>query len=149
MSAGSHAQRAVLYAEWLTGHGLRFGFAGEIATLATRVKKGVMNDTPPEPLWPNIIPTVHLVELIREQFGPTTIHSAYRSRAYNAAVATSTDSQHSHNRALDFSCEQGKPSDWHRALRRMRNAGVFVGGLGLYRTFVHVDTRGVNADWTG
>jgi uncharacterized protein YcbK (DUF882 family) len=148
-NAATHASRAARYAEFLASHGIRFGFPAEIAMMATRTKQGVQNDTPPEVLWGNILPTVHLVEQIRERFGPTTIHSAYRSVPYNLAVTTSKDSQHSHNRALDFSCASGKPSDWHRALRLMRDAGEFRGGLGLYATFVHVDTRGTNADWVG
>jgi hypothetical protein len=29
----------------------------------------------------------------------------------------------------------------------MRREGIFKGGLGKYKTFVHVDVRGKNADW--
>jgi len=34
-------------------------------------------------------------------------------------------------------------------LRQLRNDSMFQGGIGLYANFVHVDTRGWNADWTG
>lgn len=145
----SHSARAAAYRAYLDGHQLRFGFAGELSKLAMRIRRGVRNDTPPDALWPNILPTVELVESVRETFGPTTITSAYRSREYNAVVANSADSRHSHNDAIDFVCERGTPKDWHTFLKGLRDAGRFKGGLGLYRSFVHVDTRGRNADWTG
>jgi len=143
----THAERRRRYALWLDAQQLEFGFAAELALLSDRRTNGVMNDTPPEGLWPAIVPTVRLVERVRAQFGPTTIHSAYRSPAYNAAVTTSTDSRHSHNDAIDFSCLQGTPREWHAFLRVLRRDGAFSGGLGLYKTFVHVDTRGTQADW--
>ena len=31
----------------------------------------------------------------------------------------------------------------------MRADKLFQGGIGLYANFVHIDTRGWNADWTG
>lgn len=149
-----HALRRQAYQEWLREQGLRFGFATEIPALADRTKLSVQNDTPPEALWPNILPTVRLVEAIREKFGPTVVRSAYRSVEYNIAVYEEigrrpTDSEHSRNTAIDFSCEKGTPAEWLAELKAMRAAGLFQGGLGLYNTFVHVDTRGVNAEWRG
>jgi lysozyme len=41
------------------------------------------------------------------------------------------------------------PTEWANALRQMRSAGRFKGGIGTYPGFVHVDTRGSNADWNG
>jgi uncharacterized protein YcbK (DUF882 family) len=96
-----------------------------------------------------ILPTIRLVEAVRREFGPTTIHSAYRDRAYNTVVGGKLASQHLRNTALDFSCRDGTPKAWMAFLRAQRDAGVFRGGIGVYPTtgFVHVDTRGVNADW--
>ena len=37
--------------------------------------------------------------------------------------------------------------DTEEALKLWRDQGRFQGGIGLYPTFVHVDTRGTNADW--
>jgi len=31
--------------------------------------------------------------------------------------------------------------------KKMREEGLFRGGLGLYKTFIHLDTRGRNATW--
>ena len=36
-----------------------------------------------------------------------------------------------------------------RLMEKIRSDGVFRGGIGTYNTFVHVDTRGENANWTG
>lgn len=135
---------------YLEAAGLRFGFAAEIVTCSEKVQGGVANSVPPRDLWPRIVPTVRLVEAVREHFGPTRIHSAYRSPAYNRAVGgAATDSQHTHFRALDFSCATGTPAAWAALLRDLRAGGAFQGGIGVYRTFVHVDTRGTRADWSG
>jgi uncharacterized protein YcbK (DUF882 family) len=138
------------YKEWLLSRGVKYNFHEEIANLANNVVMGVENDTPPVWKWHKILPTIRLVELVREQFGPTTINSAYRSLIYNSVLPGSAkDSRHNHNDALDFRCKSGTPKDWYDFLMSMRNEGKFTGGLGLYKTFVHVDTRGVNATWKG
>ncbi|HYW51296.1 MAG TPA: D-Ala-D-Ala carboxypeptidase family metallohydrolase [Gemmatimonadaceae bacterium] len=145
----AHLRRATRYEEWLESRGLRFGFAIEIAGKADRLEHGVRNDTPPVEIWHRMLPTVAVVELMRERFGPTVITSAFRTAAYNGAVAKSKASQHTENCALDFHCATGSPREWRDALAELRANGVFVGGVGLYAAFVHVDTRGTNADWVG
>jgi uncharacterized protein YcbK (DUF882 family) len=143
-----HAQRVARYTEWLHAKGVRFGFADEVPRLANNRKLAVTNDTPPVERWHAIIPTLRLLERVREKFGPTTVNSAYRSRSYNLAIGGVGDSRHSQNDAVDFRCRTGTPKEWAAFLREHRTAGVFTGGVGVYRTFVHVDTRGTNADWT-
>ena len=145
MVAAQHQQAR--YAEWLAAQGLRFNFAAETAALSSRVAKGVTNSIPPVEGWHRILPTLALVEAVREQFGAVTLHSAYRSSPYNRAVGGVGDSRHSHNDAIDFSCATGTPTDWAAFLRERREASP--GGIGVYGTFTHVDTRGTNADWTG
>jgi len=135
------------YREWLTAQGIRFGFDREVPALANRVSKGVRNSTPPVERWHRIVPTIRLLEQVRERFGALTVNSAYRDRLYNAAVGGVGDSLHAQNTAVDFVCATGTPADWFAFLNDLRTAGAFRGGLGLYRTFVHVDTRGTNATW--
>lgn len=142
-----HQHRVARYREWLTAQGLRFGFANELADLATRVENGITNDVPPIEKWHRILPTVRMVEKVREVFGATTLTSAYRSLAYNIAVGGEKGSWHSRNVACDFQCRDGNPEQWARFLQDLRARGGFSGGIGIYRTFVHVDTRGTNADW--
>ncbi len=144
------ALRKLRYREWLDAHAkAQYGFGGEIAALAGRVTKGVGNATPPVELWANIVPTIRLAEMVRAVYGATTINSAYRSPEYNAAVGGEQNSMHMKNLALDFSCATGTPAQWAELLHQKRREGVFKGGIGVYKTFVHVDTRGTNADWTG
>ena len=51
--------------------------------------------------------------------------------------------------AIDFAFEgNSRPVDWARTLRSMRDdERLFKGGVGLYASFVHVDTRGHDVDW--
>lgn len=145
----AHALRRDRYREWLASQGVRFGFDREIAHRADAVDGTVPNDTPPVERWHRIIPTVRVVESLREAFGATTINSAFRSKEYNAAVGGEDASLHMENNALDVRCATGTPAQWAEFLRGRRRDKAFMGGIGTYATFVHVDTRGVNRDWVG
>ncbi len=136
------------YREWLDSRGLRFGFPEEVARLGLQARNGVRNSTPPAHLWHRMEPTLRLVELVRERFGSTTITSAYRDRLYNIAIGGVGDSRHSQNDAIDFRCRDGSPTQWALFLRGLRDAGQFQGGIGVYASWVHLDTRGSNADWS-
>lgn len=139
-------QTLARYAEWLRDTvRAPFGFDREIAALASRAG----NEAPPVEDWHRIMPVVGLVAKVRERFGPTTITSAYRSKAYNARVRGAASSRHVQHDALDFKCNAGTPAEWAAFLRTLRDAGEFRGGIGVYRRgWVHVDTRGTNADWS-
>lgn len=109
-----------------------------------------LNTDPPRELWANIIKTVRvLVELKRRLGNPAiTLNSVYRGRRYNESVGGARDSQHMKFTAADFVVHDGRrPSDWADALRQMRHERLFLGGIGVYRSFVHVDTRGHNTNW--
>jgi uncharacterized protein YcbK (DUF882 family) len=144
-----HALRRARYFEWLTSKSIPFNFPAEISNLADRVSKGVRNDTPPIERWHRILPTLEIAVKVRERFGATVINSAYRSLTYNIAVGGVGDSRHSQNDALDISCVNATPEQVRQFLNTLRATGRFSGGIGIYRTFVHVDTRGTDADWRG
>lgn len=112
---------------------------------------GLNTDPPPE-LWDNVVPLVRVLAAIREEVGrPVVLTSVYRSPAYNKTLkGAAKNSHHMKFHAADFQVPgHGRPSDWHRLVMRLRDGGLFSGGVGRYGTFVHVDTRGVNRDWTG
>lgn len=109
------------------------------------------NALPPETLWGNIAKTARMLDEIRASLGaPVRILSCYRSPLYNTCVGGATNSPHGRFNAIDWLCETGTAPDWHRVAQEVRRANPeFAGGIGRYRGFCHVDTRGVDRDWTG
>ncbi|MBL6082532.1 DUF882 domain-containing protein [Belnapia sp. T18] len=110
-----------------------------------------LNDYPPRELWVNIAPAAAVLDRLRSEIGASIrILSVYRSPAYNACIdGSASNSMHMRFNAIDFTCQSGTPKDWAARLQDYRRRGIFRGGIGVYRTFVHVDTRGENASWTG
>ena len=139
--------RQLRYSEWLTAQDVLYNFDKEIPALANNRSKGIQNDTPPVETWHLILPTIRLAEKLRGKFGSVRVNSAYRSEAYNKAVGGAKASQHYKNTANDLRAAKGTPKEWAAYLRELREAGEFKGGIGIYNTFIHVDTRGTNVDW--
>ena len=88
---------------------------------------------------------VSLLEQIREAAGgEVTINSGYRSPAHNAAVGGVSSSQHLYGRAADVVVEGASP------LLVGQIAEYYLdrrGGIGVYQTFTHVDTRAIRSRW--
>ncbi|MBP7948906.1 MAG: DUF882 domain-containing protein [Verrucomicrobiales bacterium] len=140
------------FSTWFASQNFRHFTAGEFTSYFTAVRKGVRNSTPPRALWKNIVPTLRIVDELRESFGkPCTILSSYRSPDYNKAVGGVGLSQHMEFRALDIAFDGVSPQQVYDRLIDWRSKGKFTGGLGLYpgNGFVHIDTRGSNATWRG
>jgi hypothetical protein len=148
------------FEEFIDRLGLLHFKGSEFTPYWDQVCNGVRNLIPPESLWPKIIPTIIILDRLREEIGfPIQLLSTYRSPAYNTAVGGEPASFHMSFQAIDFKCEGGLPDQWAEKLRSWRgmdfllpgNAGslTFHGGIGVYSTFVHVDTRGKDANWTG
>lgn len=121
----------------------------EVFSAHRRCRNGVHNSLPPESMWCRIAPTLKLADELRSRLGVklTYIASAYRCPDYNSQCPGAAKySQHMQNRALDlvFDCP---PGDAFAEARKMRAEGKFQGGLGLYPSFIHLDTRGHNATW--
>lgn len=139
------------YRKFLAGLQLRHFSPEELIAQAERTRGGVRNSIPPEELWENIVPTLWVADQARRHAGKSLIiTSAYRSEDYNRAVGGASRSQHKRNSALDIIPGRGlSVTRLYNILLGLRQAGAFKGGLGKYPSFVHIDTRGVNATWGG
>lgn len=108
------------------------------------------NKRPPQELWPNILATARVLAELRSRLNSAVVlSSVYRSPEYNACLpGSASGSLHMEFRAADFTCRDGNGSVyWATKLKEMRDEGVFRGGIGVYQTFVHVDTRGRNVQF--
>ena len=140
------------FATWFNAQKFRHFTASEFESYFVAQRKGVTNSVPPQRLWKNIVPTLRIVDDLRESFvKPCTILSSYRSPDYNKAVGGVSSSQHLEFTALDITFDGISPQRVYDRLLEWRKAGKFTGGLGLYPSsgFVHIDTRGRNATWKG
>jgi uncharacterized protein YcbK (DUF882 family) len=137
------------YRDFIDGLQCRHFSADEVIAQGSRIRNGVRNNLPPESLWSGIVETLWIADMVRHQSGiALIITSAYRSPAYNRAVGGAARSQHTvTNTALDLIPTDGGVSRLFDALRQIRKARGFKGGLGRYASFVHLDTRGTNATW--
>ena len=137
------------FTDWFNKQGFKHFTAKEFTDYFAVHRRGVTNSEPPQELWENIVPTLRIVDELRNHFNaPITILSSYRSPAYNAAIGDAAPkSMHKQFRALDISVQGKTPTQVFKVLREWRDKGKFLGGLGLYSTFVHIDTRGYNATW--
>lgn len=138
--------------DFISGLDLRFYSPGEFLVKGGSNSSGACagkNTDPPRSLWANIVNTAIAIDRLRQDLGyAVTLTSAYRGPSYNSCIGGASASQHMRFNALDFQGSQGSPGDWAAAARNLRdNLGIFRGGIGTYNTFVHIDTRGYNADW--
>lgn len=88
-------------------------------------------------------PLCAVLEELRRRCGgrPIRIVSGYRSPAHNAAVGGAARSQHVEGRAADIAVEGMEPARVYAVALSMARETTEIGGLGLYREWVHVDIR--------
>ncbi|MBB22739.1 MAG: hypothetical protein CMN04_07640 [Roseibacillus sp.] len=137
------------FRDFLLTLALRHLSAEEIIDPHRGVMGGVENTLPPVKLWEKLSPTLKVADELRERLQTPLcrITSGYRSPSYNAKVPGAVKgSYHTRNQALDlvYFCSPKKAFDTALQLRR---EGFFRGGIGLYPTFIHLDTRGYAATW--
>ncbi|KMW58758.1 N-acetylmuramoyl-L-alanine amidase [Candidatus Rhodobacter oscarellae] len=110
-----------------------------------------LNELPPRHLWSRIAATIQMLDEIRARLGgPIRILSGYRNEAYNACVGGKPGSLHKQFNALDWTSTVGDVPQWHAIAKQVRASDPkFLGGIGDYpsRNFVHIDTRGHQADF--
>lgn len=137
------------YGMYLDTLELRYITKHEVFSAHRRSRNGVHNRLPPEYMWRRIGSALKIADNLRHRLGVklTYIASAYRCPEYNDECPGSAKfSQHMQNRALDlvFDCP---PKAAFAEAKKMRDEEKFRGGLGLYSSFIHLDTRGYNATW--
>ena len=90
---------------------------------------------------------VMVLETIRAHFGvPVVVHSAYRTPQYNAKVGGAEHSQHCYGTAADIVVRGKTPAQVAAYARQLMPDW---GGVGIYKSFTHVDVRETRADWRG
>lgn len=140
------------FTDWFNAQGFRHFGAHEFTRYFGAVRKAVKNSPPPKKLWKNLVPTLRVVDDLRESFGkPCTVLSSYRSPAYNRRVGGASRSQHLEFNALDITIKGVSAKRVYERLLQWSSEGRFKGGIGYYPSsgFVHIDTRGRNATWWG
>lgn len=90
---------------------------------------------------------VNLLQKIRDHFGKAVhINSAYRTEAHNKAIGGAQYSQHKYGLAADIHIDGVMPKQIAAYVETlMPNRG----GIGIYKSFCHVDTRAVKSRWNG
>lgn len=86
---------------------------------------------------------VEYLQMIRDHFGKSVkINSAYRTETHNARVGGVEDSRHVLGCAADIRIEGVSPIEIARYAESLG-----IKGIGLYDSFVHVDTRAKKGFW--
>lgn len=87
---------------------------------------------------------VDTLQMVRNEAGPVWITSGYRCKKHNKNVGGAEDSQHPKGTAADL---VPKLISIKKLAKIAQKHGVK--GLGIYKTFVHVDNRiGKKARWS-
>ena len=86
---------------------------------------------------------VDYLQQIRTHFGKPVYLTAYRCQKHNAATPNAaSNSYHIYGRAADFHIDGVKPEEIAKYAE-----SIGVKGIGLYDTFVHIDTRETKSFW--
>jgi len=137
------------YASYLNGLRLKNMTVQQVIKAHARNKGSTWNVIPPRSMWRNMKNTLKVADAVSHRVGHTVnnIASAYRSPAYNRRCpGASPQSYHMRNNALDLQYRTS-PRNVYAAAISLRQQGLYKGGVGSYRTFTHIDTRGVNTEW--
>lgn len=88
-----------------------------------------------------------LVQKIRDAAkAPVTINSGYRTPSHNKANGGAENSMHLFGCAADLSCPKLPMSDFRIIVNSVMGN---KGGVGYYKSFIHVDCRSTPSRWNG
>ena len=86
---------------------------------------------------------VNSLQKIRDKYKkPVIINSGYRCAKHNSAVGGVSNSQHTKGKAADIVIKGVEPKEVAAYA-----ASIGVKGIGVYKTFTHIDTRDKQAYW--
>lgn len=113
----------------------------------------------PQEYIENIIPTIFLLQRVRDTLNlPITINSSFRDEKQNKTVGGAKRSLHLVFNAIDFSVKSFLSSDYYQLASFLRKdkysfyltfkkqsieINKSVLGIGCYKNFIHLDTRGL------
>lgn len=90
---------------------------------------------------------VEVLEKVRAHFGkPVTINSGYRTEAKNKAVGGAAYSQHKYGLAADITISGVTPA---KVAAYAETLLPGTGGIGIYKSFTHIDVRKIKSRWKG
>ena len=114
----------------------------EICDVGRRSGSAVLS-APPVELLENAYKLIDVLEWLRAEDGTASVlvNSWYRSPEYNAAIGGVSHSMHLTLGAADIVKVGRSPSEVADMLKRHPHSKLF--GLGRYKTFTHLDVRGM------
>lgn len=104
----------------------------------------------PEQYYDNVQEVADNLQVLRDYIDvPLYISgSGYRTKSHNKRVGGVTHSQHLTASAADITTKHHTPRELADIIEKLIAEGKMKqGGLGVYKSFVHYDTRGVKARW--
>jgi hypothetical protein len=133
---------ATVCGQYLSDRGVKHFSALEICDVG-RESAGAMLGAPPLELLENAYKLVGVLEWLRDEDGTATVlvNSWYRDKGYNAAIGGVKSSMHLTLGAADVVKIGRTPSEVADLLERHPHSNLF--GLGRYKTFTHIDVRGM------
>lgn len=103
----------------------------------------------PEFVKKNVINLADNLQIIRNVVGRLDLTNAYRCRPHNLDVGSSDSSQHLLGKAADIKSKKLSVKELSKIIEGLiKSEEIDQGGLGLYNTFTHYDTRGTRARWS-
>ncbi len=103
----------------------------------------------PEFVKKNVIELAENLQVLRDEVGRLDLTNAYRCKEHNADVGGAVNSQHVKGKAADIKSSTIEPWDMATTVDDLMKSEKFkLGGIGIYNTFTHVDTRGSRARWS-
>jgi uncharacterized protein YcbK (DUF882 family) len=103
-----------------------------------------------ETILRNIQELAKNLQVLRDEVKkPIKITSGYRDPSFNKKIGGASQSRHITGQAADLKIEGYTPKQVAAIIEKLIASGKMKqGGLGIYSTWIHYDTRGTAARWT-